>query len=436
MIFKTNGRHVLFLQGPGSLFFNRLSRSLKSDGVDVSKIHLCPGDRLFWRSGKSTTYKEGIEKWGDYLTRYIASHNVTDIALFSDIRPYHRIAAQIAKSLDVNLFAFENGYFRPHWITMQLGGVNGRSPFPSNPKEIELLASQVCVKDKQPEFTRKVTSSRYLGDILFHAINHSFSFLYPKYDGYRSAHPFSEANGWIKKGLKYSQKKKRSEKVLADILSEGQTFFTYPLQLDHDFQLLEDSGFRSISEACEEIIASFVKHASENALLLVKNHPQDNNMVDRQADIERLAVKYGVADRIKYIETGHNPSIMQRTAGVVTINSTIGTSALHHGVPLCVLGKAVYDIDGLTHKGGLDSFWADPTLPDMEFYDAFKSALIAHSQVSGSFTDPDPSAFALEKCVEKIVSTPFRSITQTGVSSLSDRTGKASTGRKKLARPA
>lgn len=436
MTVKSNDRHVLFLQGPGSLFFYRLSQSLEKGGINTSKIHLCPGDRLFWRKGRNTTYKEGIEKWGDYLTRYIASQNITDIALFSDIRPYHRIATQVAKSLDVNVFAFENGYFRPHWITMQLGGVNGRSPFPSSRKEIEALASQIGKQDLQPEYTTRLRSSRYLGDIVFHAINHSFSFLYPKFDGYRSAHPFSEAGGWIKKGAKFRRKKKQSEKVLKEVLAGDQPFFTYPLQLDHDFQLLEDSGFRSISEACENIIGSFVKHAPKETLLLVKNHPLDNNMVDRQADIERLAKRYGATDRIRYVETGHNPSILKRTKGVVTINSTIGTSALHHAVPLCVLGKAVYDIDGLTHKGGLDSFWTSPTPPDMKFFNKFRVALIASSQVSGSFHDSDPSAHAFQRCVEKIDNTPYRSATRTGISSVPGQHSDLPSARTSRPRPA
>jgi len=424
MTVKAIDRHVLFLQGPGSLFFYRLSRSLLNSGIHTSKIHLCPGDRLFWRKGQSASYKDGFESWGDYLTRYIAAHNVTDIALFSDIRPYHRVATRIAKSLDVNVFAFENGYFRPHWITMQLGGVNGRSPFPSNRREIEKLVENLSEKDIQPAYDGKLRPTRYLGDILFHAVNHSFSLTYPKFDGYRSAHPFGEAGGWLRKLRSYRRKGKQSEKVLSEVLTGDRPFFLYPLQLDHDFQLLEDSGFRTISEACESVIASFVAHAPKEALLLVKNHPLDNNMVDRESDIARLTRKFGAEDRIKYVESGHNPSILDRAAGMVTINSTMGTSALHHAVPLCVLGKAVYDIDGLTHKGGLDSFWSAPTVPDMNFFKKFRTALIAHSQVSGSFHDKDISGHAFKKCLEKIAATSYRSVTRTGVSNVPQMAGE------------
>ncbi len=60
---------------------------------------------------------------------------------------------------------------------------------------------------------------------------------------------------------------------------------------------------------------------------------------------------------------------------VVTVNSTVGTLALACGLPVIALGKAVYDIAGLTFQGELDEFWNTPTAPDADLFDAFRRVL-------------------------------------------------------------
>ena len=42
-------RVFLLLQGPMSYFFTYLGRALRAEGVEVRRIHVCPGDQAFWR---------------------------------------------------------------------------------------------------------------------------------------------------------------------------------------------------------------------------------------------------------------------------------------------------------------------------------------------------------------------------------------------------
>jgi len=93
---------------------------------------------------------------------------------------------------------------------------------------------------------------------------------------------------------------------------------------------------------------------------------------------------------------------------MVTINSTMGTSALFHKVPICVLGTAVYKVDGLAHKGALDSFWQAPLQPDNEFFQVFRRALIAHSQIRGHLTERNPQAWIFEHAVIKFFSADYQ----------------------------
>ncbi|MEM1276156.1 MAG: hypothetical protein AAGH74_06510, partial [Pseudomonadota bacterium] len=84
-------------------------------------------------------------------------------------------------------------------------------------------------------------------------------------------------------------------------------------------------------------------------------------------------------------------------SGLVTINSTTGLSALRAGCPVKSLGKAIYDLPGLTHRGSLDSFWRAPIAPEADRVEMLVRALTAANQVPGGFdgTGVQPGAEAM-----------------------------------------
>jgi hypothetical protein len=70
---------------------------------------------------------------------------------------------------------------------------------------------------------------------------------------------------------------------------------------------------------------------------------------------------------------------------MVTINSTTGLQALHHGKPVITLGECVYAVEGLVHAGPLDLFWRNPGSVDMQLFYRFRHHLIQQSQLNASF---------------------------------------------------
>ena len=54
------------------------------------------------------------------------------------------------------------------------------------------------------------------------------------------------------------------------------------------------------------------------------------------------------------------------------------------------MGKALYDIKGITDQKPLDEFWQNPTPPDYEFYLQFREYLIQQTQLNGSFYGHSP----------------------------------------------
>lgn len=87
-----------------------------------------------------------------------------------------------------------------------------------------------------------------------------------------------------------------------------------------------------------------------------RGHSQDSQF------IRQVSVLNNVADRVHILDGGSLGLLTRHSAGMVTINSTSGLSALQHGVPLAVLGQAFYRHPALAfcvNKGiELDRFWS------------------------------------------------------------------------------
>jgi capsular polysaccharide export protein len=71
--------------------------------------------------------------------------------------------------------------------------------------------------------------------------------------------------------------------------------------------------------------------------------------------------------------------------GAVCVNSTAGLAAVEFGCPTVVLGRALYDMPGLTHQGGIDSFWRSADVPDHSLYEAFRDVMMATTQINGAY---------------------------------------------------
>ena len=407
-------RHFLFLQGPGGRFFKQLSGLLDAETSTTSRINVCSGDYFAWkRKDRAVNYRGRYENWKSFLENYVIVHGVTDIILFSDSRPYHRIAKEVSEDLDLNLFVFENGYLRPDWITMELGGVNGNSRFPRTRSAVEQMPAPP--EDNIATLPGPTKLQSYWPDVKFHFRNTLLAPLYPFYLRHRAALPVSELIGHGVKWLTWPYKRVRSNQALDQLWRSGKSYFLYAMQLEHDFQLIEHSPFSDIREATARVVESFAENAPEDTVLLIKNHPLDNNLVSRRREVYSIAEQHGVSDRIVYIDMGPNPKILDGATGMVTVNSTIGTSALYHNVPVCSLGRAVYDIEGLTHQLGLDSFWRNPTRPDPDFFIQFRRALINHCQFRGRFVTAQGRTLATKACAERILSTPYVTSVRTRV---------------------
>ena len=122
------------------------------------------------------------------------------------------------------------------------------------------------------------------------------------------------------------------------------------------------------------------------------------------------------------MDGGHLPTLISRSQGVVVVNSTSGLSALHHHRPVAVLGRAIFDVAGLTYQGELDGFWREATPPDPEIYRAFRKVVITRAQVNGSFFTPEGLDLAIAGALERLEVVP---VSQPAAEALPGVTGLA-----------
>ena len=133
-------RVFLLLQGPMSYFFTYLGRALRAEGVEVRRINVCPGDRLFWRGPGGVSYRGRPDDWPDYVRRFIAEEGVTDIVCLGDGRRWHADALPVAQAAGVQVHVIEQGYLRPHYLTVEPDGTGGHTRFPRDWDRIAQLA--------------------------------------------------------------------------------------------------------------------------------------------------------------------------------------------------------------------------------------------------------------------------------------------------------
>ena len=126
-------RSFLFLQGVASPFFACLADRLLSAGHLVFRINFNGGDMAYWFGKPSWRFREKVDELPAFLDNKIRIFGITDIVLFGDRRPIHRPSIEWAKQQGIRIHVFEEGYFRPYWVTLERDGVNAHSLLPRDP---------------------------------------------------------------------------------------------------------------------------------------------------------------------------------------------------------------------------------------------------------------------------------------------------------------
>ncbi len=397
-------QRFLFLQGVCSPFFPRLADALRAHGHDVRKVNFTVGDRMYWRRGNAVSYRGPMDALPDFYKQQFEAHGTTDIVLFGDCRPVHRPAIELAKALNLRVHVFEEGYFRPFWITLEQGGVNGHSSLPRDPDWYREQAKHV------PHFGNGTSFKAPFWKRAAYDVGYNFwAGLNPLFHkGVRSHVPYSpltEYLGYLRRGIRVQMLRRHSAQQTERLIAEAPDlpFYLMPLQLANDAQIVHHSPFKSMAEAMKKTLISFSEHAPAKSRLAIKIHPLDPGLIDYRGLLFEWSRQAGVADRVIYLESGNLPGLLARASGVITVNSTVGGSSLVHACPTIALGRAIYDLPGLTFQNGLDLFWNQGEKPNSNLFHSFRDVVINLTQVNGGFYSLDGIIIAVKNCLPKLM---------------------------------
>lgn len=396
-------RSYLFLQGPLGPFFRRLGKALKQRGHQVVRVNFNGGDMYDWPWPDARLYRgdeQGFPAWVVDLAR---RHRITDVVLIGDCRPLHAGAAAALKAWrpGIRIHVFEEGYLRPDNITLELDGVNARSSLPTDPEEI-LAAPEACgdIILSQPVGPQTFVMGRRA--TLAYFCLFMLGWLFPRYRHHRDCGPLKEWWFWVTRLLGRRARLARVAREEEAFLASRRPFYLALMQLNADKQILFHSPFANVRDFMAATIRSFARHAPPDTHLVFKGHPLDNGQTPHARDLAQLAAAAGVAGRVTFLDGGNLIDLIAASRGVITINSTAGISALHRQTPLVVLGRAIYDMPGLTHQSGLDRFWTAPERPRQDLYLAWRKVVAARSQINGGFYSRRGMALALPGALARL----------------------------------
>ncbi|RQS58046.1 capsular biosynthesis protein [Burkholderia sp. Bp8984] len=378
-------RSILFLQGPPSLFWRQLCERFDSAGARTHRINFSLGDWAYWRKSGAVNYRGRFSRWAGFLRDYLVQHQITDILYFADRLPYHAVAREVAESLGIRTYAVEFGYLRPDWLTLERGGMGTLSHFPTDPQTIRAIARRVGpLKQDDAHYSHSFGQEAF-NEVLYNLLTSLVPYFFPLYRTDKYYLPLLDYLRWLPRMI--GQRLYEPARVAAaDVLRHSDDrYWMLALQMQADYQLRANSAYSDQRHVIEEVISSFAQHAPQDGSLIIKLHPLDNGMERWERFVARTSERHGVTSRVIAVTDCDLKRTIKHSQGVITVNSTVGLHALRANCPVKVLGMAMYDIEGLTHQGPLETFWTQPQRVNKPLLKDFVAAIAATVQVHGSF---------------------------------------------------
>lgn len=385
---KNHKIKICILQGPFSPLFDITAKKLVKKGFDVYKINFNAGDVLYSLLGRGVTtinYTDTPDAWPEWMKNFLTTHDIQVVLGHGDCHFYHKTGFEVARSLGVLVYVTEEGYIRPSFITLEKSGVNAFSNLMDiNFSEHHLVAGQDCNTPVRDLSSRTIFFYRFVFCSLYYIAHTLFGTAFPAYRHRRQAKIHNEVIGWATSAFRKMRSSRKDKQIFEEVTSSNHApFFLVPLQVYCDSQVIVHSDYDNMESFIGHVMHSFSRHASSEHLLVFKHHPYCIGFSDYTQVINTLALEHGITHRVRYILTGHLPTLLKAATGVITINSTVGISALHHGCPVKVMGNAFFNKEGLCHQGGIDTFWWSPTSPDKNTYSTMLAILKQRVLING-----------------------------------------------------
>ncbi|WP_366907833.1 hypothetical protein [Tabrizicola sp.] len=387
-IMQKEHSHIMLLQGPVGPFFAELHDALVAQGHSVDRVIFNAGDSVFSARESCLRFSGDLAAWETWLRFRVARNTPDAIVLFGSSRPLHEIARRIAGCFGIDAICLEEGYLRSGYIACETGGNNQYSALAHWTARHRATGAWPTCPDVSPAGSPSFATMSLWGalyylvrDLLSDAADEAL-FHRPK------ERPLTLAVSWLAH---------ITRRLIANVtelprvrrLRARRGYMLVPLQVPTDSQLLLASrGWNTLRlvDACLQAIL----RSGPNQRIIFKLHPLDRDGPSVRRRIRHRANELGLSrSRVQILNTGRIGELARNASGMVVINSTSAFSALHHDVPVLVLGDAVCRHDSVVTTGETESdveaFFKIRHAKRRDMIDAFLADLKAQTLLAGDF---------------------------------------------------
>lgn len=316
------------------------------------------GDRLYARRRKRLVFNGGAGEWRDWLGSVLTAAQPDRIVLFGCERAIHAVAREEAAARGIEVLSLEEGYVRPGYITAERGGNNWLSPLAGRLPPEDFRAGEEPAERR--DFRGFGAMCRH--GALYYTARGLFTGLAQRELFHRRLDLLAELVVWPRNLYRRMAGSMRAFATLQHLLEHHDGGYTLvPLQVAGDAQLGRAALGWTNQRLIVEVLRSFAAAAPAGQRLVFKIHPLERGRSRDRELILQTARLLGIAERVEVIDNGSLGLLTRHAARVITINSTSGLSAIFHGVPLLVVGEALYAHPVLATcahgQPDFDAFW-------------------------------------------------------------------------------
>lgn len=393
-------RRVLLLQGPVGPFFARLRSFLCDKDVDTWRVVFHRGDRLFGSGKRTLPFSGGHADWSDWLSQVLTFGQFDTIILFGSERPAHCAARKLATQKGIAIISLEEGYVRPGFITVETDGNNANSPIAGR------VLGPIFGPENNPTPAKSYRSLHQLifYGALYYTVRGITVFGKRRQLFHRQTPLIPEAYYWARNLCRRITGGERNFAKVQQLLEHwDKRFYLVPLQVAADANLTRFANGWHSARLISDSIQSFAACAPRNTRLVFKVHPMERGHNNLTPLIRQTALAYGIESHVDVIETGSLGLLTRHSAGMITINSTSGLSAIFHGVPLMVLGRAIYAHKELAiTTPAFDDFWTSDHVATAEARGAYIEWIKQQALRPGNFYCAEGMELAMQSIFEKL----------------------------------
>jgi len=378
----------IILQGDWEGGISHVALDMIANGIEVTKVVLNAADWIYsYRKIPTVSFDQPVSEFKKWLRTYITENEIDSIIIYNQYRPYNAIGWDLAKELGLECLVLELGLLRPDFCTVYSQKYDHFSYLRSEWNKLEQSGIKLVKPEVPPHLAEMKTMTKmkqFAAFFLFSRIMAIFFRKYKHYTDQRGQGFFHHLGALVMSGLRYQGRGKqaRYNRIFASNWSEK--YYLVPLQVHCDSQILKRSNFSSMEEFIDHVVESFLAHAPSDTKLVFKVHPMDRGYKDYHKKIKEIN-ELDDGNRIVYLDRVHLPTALDHCLGCVTVNSSVGLSALIHQKKLVCLGDAAFDLEQLTYQGELDDFWDSEFKPRRSKIENYINLLKLTSQANGTF---------------------------------------------------